>query len=88
MMDRCKEEKTFEINKQTSVRKEQRTRGWKCEDGQGCVLMLTGPLATTEHATCNNRGGLNHGGRAGRHGGGANYSHQSDMYQIADRRVV
>lgn len=65
-----KEEKTVGINKQTSVRKKSQTRGWKCLDGQGCVLMLTGLLATTEHTTCNNRGGLNHGGRPGRDGGG------------------
>lgn len=32
--------------------------------------MLTGPRATSEHATCNNGGGLNHGGRPGRDSGG------------------
>lgn len=68
--DRCKEEEAEGINKQTSVRKESQTRGWKCEDGQACVLMLTGLLATTESTTCNNRGGLNHGGRPGRDSGG------------------
>lgn len=41
-MDRCKEGKTVGANKQTSVRKEGQSRGWKCEDGQECVLMMTG----------------------------------------------
>lgn len=41
--DRCKEGKMVGINKQTSVRKEGQSRGWKCEDGRECVFMLTGP---------------------------------------------
>lgn len=57
-------------SKQTSVGKKDQSRGWKCEDGQECVLMLTGPEATTEHATCNSGGGLNHGGHPGRDSGG------------------
>lgn len=64
-MDRCKEEKTAGINKQVEGKKV-RAGGKKCEEGQESVLMLTGPQATTEHTTCNNGGGLNHGGHPGR----------------------
>lgn len=45
----------------------------------GYVFMLTGPWATIEHTTCNNRGGPRHRGGPGRDGGGG--------LQIVDRHA-